>query len=260
MARRKARFAKEGQIRREESRKYGLVSRGEDTRLQKDANARQQLFDETMEKVKQYEKDSDKTQKDVILMDFRKLRESILKLHPDEFSRQVLLESIWFSISVGNYQSYVPAIKEILDKSRRTKGFLTEDRRREVSTYLALHMVHFRDSERGIELFHNECDDETAARLIEDYMTGQVYQWLQQYKTLCKSPSTLLRNYASILEATGYHGLVEELAKQIQQSFFVIPKSVVETMTTESYEQLVKEYKLNWTLEGSTVTVRSRHK
>lgn len=130
LKRRRERFAREAQREAESGSKYGLISRGDDTRLKDDESARRSLFEETSRRVEQYNQklvpQTDK-ERDAILMSFRKLRECVVAVDgmmqhareaPSErdkrFFRAVYLDSIRFGVQCGSYESYMPALQWVL--------------------------------------------------------------------------------------------------------------------------------------------------
>lgn len=112
---------------------YGLISRGEDTRLKDDETARQGLLNDTQRRAQEYEQKNaggragNHSQRDSILLAFRKLRESVIAVdssrrHAGEalsepekrFFREVYLSSIRFGVHCGIPESYVPALQWVL--------------------------------------------------------------------------------------------------------------------------------------------------
>ncbi|VEU24434.1 DEKNAAC105510 [Brettanomyces naardenensis] len=278
--RRRARFAREdSQIQRDKSKEFGLISRGEDLRLQNDARARRSLYRETIEKVKLFQSvpGTKGITKDGIAMDFRKLRESILKMPPDDFSRKVLLSSVRFSVSVGHYQSYVPAIRKLLD----IQEVLEKNELEEIWSYLVLHVFHFgREYERGFKMYfehvseierqmvgvgkESSIKDFTNAqilyRLLRSYIKEDYYDWLVVYKYLSLEADPQRSNYFAILKATAYMGVMQAVVDRLEGAFFVLQKSIVEKLAHMEYKTLVKTFSLKWSLNESTniVTLRER--
>lgn len=113
---------------------YGLISRGEDTRLKDDETARQGLLNDTQRRAHEYEQKNaggwaagNDSERDSILLAFRKLRESVIAVdgsrrHTGEalsepekrFFREVYLSSIQFGVHCGSPESYVPALQWVL--------------------------------------------------------------------------------------------------------------------------------------------------
>lgn len=129
LRRRRERFANDS---KRSENNYGLISRGEDLTLKHDKSARLKLYNSTIKRINNFQQE-DSIERDVILMSFRKLRESIVSLneerkknlltHDDntdineedlQFFRNVYMESIKFGIQFGKSENYVPAIQWIL--------------------------------------------------------------------------------------------------------------------------------------------------
>ncbi|QPG76142.1 hypothetical protein FOA43_003528 [Brettanomyces nanus] len=265
LARRKARFAKEDtQFQRDKEKNFGLTSRGEDLRLQTDENARTKLYENTIKRSRQFIREGGEGRnRDDILMNFRKLRESILRLGATESSKKILLGSMRFSAWIGHYQSYIPTINELLDNQHLDSTFLDHKELEEAWSYLCLHVVHFgMEYEKGFRIFFDHVKgNETVYRLLVSYTTKDYYTWMKIYSLLSKEKKDWQKiNYFKILQSAAYDVVLKSVIKQLQCSYFVLDRKLIEEFTGLQYEILVKRFDLNWTLDlvSSLVKLRER--
>lgn len=282
--RRRARFATENlKIESQKSKEFGLLSRGQDNRLQKDSNARKTFLSETQQLIDEYKNNSPSLKRrDKILMNFRKLRESVLQVESDKFVKSLLLASMRFSILVGHYQSYIPSIEKLLERENIDDTFLTPNELQQVWCYFVLHIVHFsKEYERGFSLFfenmiyhqkehlqmhhHDAIEKMTNAQLTYELITAFIEpnrtRWIQIYNYLgMKTNDEVKQNIRSILRTTALHDVLQDMAKALQSSYFVLDYSFLRALVGMDASELVSITKVNWVLDDNahTVTLRAR--
>ncbi len=283
LERRKARFAKEQlEIKSNESKEFGLVSRGQDNRLQNDSSARNMLLDDTKRMIDDYRhKDQSLETRDQILMNFRKLRESILRIKSDEFVKSVLLASMHFSITIEHYQSYIPTMEKLIERESIDATFLKGKELEEVWLYFILHIVHFsKEYERGFSLlfevtgngqrYHKMLYSDTIEsmtnvqltyKLIEAFTEHNYFKWLQIYNYLgTKTDDQVKQHIRSILKATALQDTLEDISKTLQSSYFVLDYPFFKGLLGINASELVSITKAKWVLDDDAglVTLRER--
>ncbi|CDK28406.1 unnamed protein product [Kuraishia capsulata CBS 1993] len=257
---------------------YGLLSRGEDFRLQKDFNARVEFFERI--KTKYDEADLEKVPENMawVLMSLRKLREALIAIETTIFTKEVFLYSVRVSASVQNHQAYVPAIVHLLQKIRQTVG-LNKDEEREVLTYLILHKLHHNGAiNDAFELFFKYVDvlgDGTSltpgqsldmekmsdpqrlyATLVS-YSNRDFYTWIRLYKRELSSKDAIRARNGAIM-GLGHRKVLDWALTSIGSAYFVMKRLDLEMFTGESWESLVGDYNCLWRIEGEVVTIRER--
>ncbi|KAG7809483.1 hypothetical protein KL921_003480 [Ogataea angusta] len=259
LEKRRKRFLKDqDQIRRTKNAEFGLISRGEDLRLQQSQSARKDLFAKIQSNIKS------KAKPDLVLMDFRKLRESLLSQPHTEFAKDVFVSSIRYSASKGHHQSYVPSILHLIEAEKKHQ-FMSSSQREQVLLILALHKSHHNgEFEPVFELllqnfdispnFENpaSCDAEAAFFATYALMTKDFYLWTRQYNSLSENSC-----YKSVM------GLRLKAFRQteidtLHRSYFTLNKRVLLELVNTSWEELCKDHNIPWTLENDTVTIRRR--
>ncbi|GMG41329.1 unnamed protein product [Ambrosiozyma monospora] len=302
-------------IERQKSSEYGLISRGEDMRLRDNADDRHKLFETTLSQMKAQRAQTPKiptskstitttttttttTAEDKILMSFRKLRESLLSVQPDNFTKTVFLTSARFSVSLGHHQSYIPCINQLIQFDKEHEHhfkLLSRDESEEMLCYLALHMAHFKKDQEGafavlLYNFPDVCDsvvahggfgvDEKSLQgmdccsvvflCVYCLTIGDYCGWLRILKFLESDSvsSDTVTGYESVysnfarLMRFRYDEVVRSLIKGIGSSYFVLGKSVLEEFTGVCWDKLVSQFDVGWSLNDSTntVTIRQRRK
>lgn len=255
---------------------YGLISRGEDLRLKHDSEARRILLEKSINEVKKYHNMDKPTfsQRDQILLLFRKLRETIVACSSsydngieNGFAKKVLFESIRFSISVGHHQSYVPALNQAFETLDELGCALEE--KRYIIHCLVLHMMHFENKyEKCFQLLLNfedintleNCKLQDLASLNESeliyltislYITEDYYLWLRVYRHLetLKEGNICFQSYWCLLRDTGLNKVIDKVLKQIGVSFFILKTQVVEKTIGLAWKELSEKYKIDWELK-----------
>lgn len=192
---------------------------------------------------------------DSILVSLRKLREALLHLLPDDFSRRVFLFSVRVSAPVGHYQTYVPSIHYLL---RRGSGISALERR-EMALLLVLHVSHVNgDNSHAFRVFYRYLDrtaDMKTLVILESWIHGEYSVWVRMYNAEA-DPAT-----AAIM-AVGVRKVVTHMAACITRAYFNVlvialeewlPRGVTIAMVQEEYGQ-------KWRVEGDNVVVRERRK
>lgn len=272
LAMRRARFSKSGPS------EIGLVSKGEDLRLKTDKVLRRKLYDQTIQQIQSIDL-RDRSRCDNILMNFRKLRESILEERSTKEVKSILKESLKFSISVLNYQSYVPTIKELLDRQKLDHNFMCDEEVSEVWTYLVLHIVHFdKEYEKGLNTFFEhvgkitDCmdvgeqnikqlnDSQLVYQLISAYTMGNHYLWLQICGYLQSCTDEKRKRYYQILSLSCLREERENMMRDLEISHFVLSAKAIERFTSLKYEEIANKYGFKWELNEKTGMVTLRHR
>lgn len=287
LKKRRERFSKNAS--RSDDLDYGLISRGEDLRLKDDPEARRILFETSIKEVKKYHNMNKPiiSQRDQILLLFRKLREATVACSSSYvngvdigFAKNVLFESIRFSISVGHHQSYVPALNQAFEALDELQW--TWEEKRYIIHCLVLHLMHFENKyEKAFQLLldfedintlkNNKLQDmgslnesELIYLTISLYVTEDYYLWLRIYHHLeeSKERNIFFQSYWYLLRDTGFDKVIDKVLKQIGVSFFVLKKQVVEETTGVVWKQLSEKYKMEWKLKEDTdiLNIRTRKK
>lgn len=277
---RKERFAPENERSRSPAldilaahRKYGFVSRGEESRLQKSVQAQREYFDWILETFRQVEKaglalspssteafrggawsQQSSANSEQVLTSLRKLREALLHQKPCEFSKKVYLFSVRVSSAVGHYQTYVPSIQYLLGDARM---LLSATERSEVASILVLHVSHRNErNSEALGLFFTHLDAEKDARTLATVLAwaqGDYHAWMSLYN----SESDHL---VFAVMSMGLPRMMQHMVACFGDSFFTykmtdfkecLPKGV-------TWEAFKEKYGVTWELEDDTVHIRRR--
>lgn len=254
---------------------YGLVSRGEDTRLQQSEQSRHEFFDriiDTFEREKrpaasdtgssesgsfvgaetQERQTSEATSR--VLADLRKLREALLQTEPDDFAKKVYLFSVRVSSAVGHYQTYMPSIQFLLD---RGQALLTNDERRELTALLVLHLLHCNnDNFRAMRLFFAEFDAHKDARLhtvLRAWITNDYWTWMA-----CYNAETDHSQYA--IMTMGLARMSQRIVECLGLAFFTYNVASFARLLPRGMlvEQFLERNKLAWAVDGENLVIRQR--
>ncbi|KAG7881239.1 hypothetical protein KL938_003369 [Ogataea parapolymorpha] len=259
LERRRNRFLKDqDHIRLSKNAEFGLISRGEDLRLQQNECARRDLLTKIQSNIKTNAKP------DSILMDFRKLRESLLSQPHTEFAKDVFVNSIHYSASIGHHQSYVPSILHLMEAEKKNQ-LMSSTEKEPVLLILALHKAHYNgEFESVFELLllnfdiapnfgkPASCAPEAAFFATYALMTKDFYLWTRQYNYLSKNPC-----YKSVMDLR-LKAFRQTEVETLHRSYFMLNKRVLLNFVNTSWEELCKDHNIGWTLENDTVTIRRR--
>lgn len=254
---------------------YGLVSRGEDDRLQRDANARIELFKQVQHEVsfnaaklgaKELEllfnskvpdvSNQDRAKfKDLdhALMSLRKLREALLKFPIDEFSKDVFLFSIRISSIMGSYQTFIPSIRFLLDNSQA--GVLQTIETEYIANIYALHLTHFSGNHSlALQIANKYCSkNDRVFAILKSFRCCNYLEWFRYYG---KEPDPSKK----MIMKFGEDKMLRYTAKVIHKTYFQLPKRYLEEVFRMDYDTLRDKCGAAWDdqTRPGVVIVRSR--
>ncbi|KAI5965820.1 uncharacterized protein KGF55_001183 [Candida pseudojiufengensis] len=273
---------------------YGLVSRGDDNRLKESQSEREEFFlyilnkfirytsqsssqslSETIEKLKEsnpedfesakslnsqddqqtHQKSDDEVILEILSMDLRKLRESLLNIPPSKFHKKVFLFSIRFSNYFGHFKTYIPSINYLMNFEKQLN--LTRLEVEEIAIILILHTIHVNnDAQQSIFYYHKYIPNRVdILRIIRYWIHIDYYQWMKTYNT-CENYT--IRSMMSL----GLNKILNKMIHIVTASYYNLHKDVLERYYLPkemSYGDFSKKYKVNWVLEeNGNVIIRSR--
>ncbi|KAI5970315.1 hypothetical protein CANMA_000668 [Candida margitis] len=289
MAKRRERFSVKKNDNNKQSHIYGLLSRGEDTRLKESETLREEYFlvilhqfitytstntSKTLSEAFKKIKDSDpkdiesaqslKPDKEIetkavtmesLSMSLRKLRESLLHLSPSPFHKKVFLFSTRISYCCGQYQTYIPSINYLL--SHKDDLVLSKSEVEEVAVILALHLTHFNnDMPQAIQAYFRYIPNrKDILQIIQAWIQKDYYTWIRIYNSV---ESFAVKSMMKL----GLPKMINQMIKSLSSSYFSMKKSVIQSELLPDdleYDDLVTVYKVNWTVDDAgLVTIRKR--
>lgn len=281
-----ARFAKSKSAPKDE---FGLVSRGNDTRLRNNEHDRVEFYrqilfqfvrfcscstpnslhlglsklinEEDYQSIDNTDSDFPKPENvtmDSILLSTRKLREALLCDPPSAFHKKVFMFSVRISSVLGHYQTYIPSINYLI--LHRAELDLSDLEFEEIATILILHLVHLNENiPRAIQLYFRYIPHKKEIlTVIQSWINGNYYHWVRIYNEE--------RNEAIVsLMKLGHDKMVRRLIKTISCCYYTLQKSDLEQNYLPhdlNFDELVSKHKINWKLsdDGKTVIIRERKK
>ncbi|CAX42425.1 conserved hypothetical protein [Candida dubliniensis CD36] len=285
----KQRLARFGRSKSTPKEEFGLVSRGNDTRLRNNehdrvAFYRQILFQfvrfcscstpnslhlgltkllneedyQSLESPENNASDPENITMDSILLSTRKLREALLCDPPSAFHKKVFMFSVRISSVLGHYQTYIPSINYLI--LHRAELDLSDSEFEEIVTILILHLVHLNENiAQAIRLFFRYIPHKKEIlTVIQSWINGNYYHWIRIYNEE--------RNEAILsLMKLGHDKMVCHLIKTIGCCYYTLQKSDLEQNYLPhdlSFDDLVSKHNINWKLsdDGKTVVIRERRK
>ncbi|GME92463.1 unnamed protein product [[Candida] boidinii] len=278
LEKRKLRFQKESEkIERNKESEFGLVSRGEDLRLQNDIKERTKFFESVKERydlVKSMGLPISEKDKDFILMSMRKLREASLRIvELDKLTKEIFFFSIEFSISVGHHQSYIPAINFLLSKisidNKKSSDVLSEKEVEFLINCIILYNINFlKQREESLNFFYKfyssfdflsipDVDDLTLMsdtqliyKNIECLITDDFHCWLK----ILRHQKRYNSSYYSIMKL-GLQNVIRLGLDVLGKSYNMLNLSVLEEYMLTDWKELVSIYKCPWKLNEDTKNV-----
>ncbi|KAI5955059.1 hypothetical protein KGF54_001620 [Candida jiufengensis] len=272
---------------------YGLISRGDDKRLQESQTEREEFFlyilnkfiqytsqntsrslYETIEKLKELnpedfesaksldlqelpKKDCNEIMLDSLSMDIRKLRESLLNQPPTQFHKKVFLFSVRFSNYFGNFKTYIPSINYLLHYSKQLQ--LTKLEIEEIIIVLVLHLVHKNNNLQQamnyyVKYIPNRPD---ILHIIKAWVYNDYFTWISIYNN-CE-------NYTiKSMMSLGLNKIINKMIKIITSSYYNLHKSVIERNYLPKemkFEEFKTKYNVTWELEDNgNVIIRRRNR
>lgn len=221
---------------------YGYVSRGELNELQTDENARKAYFDDIQR--------LDRAKPNRILDSLRKLREAILHLEADEFTKEVYMFSFKFSVSQGTYQTYIPCGQYLL----RHKLLLTTEEILKIAKVIILHVSHCNhDNGRAMLLFF-----EYYTALDPLYLVLE--SWiLEDYNTWNNLFRAEKDEGCSRVMSLGLPKMMSHMARCLTLLYFTMGVEDMSKLLGERLvSQFIDDWKTGWTVENGIVTIRRR--
>lgn len=179
-----------------------------------------------------------------------KLRESMLKTTPDDFSKAVFLFSIRISTRVGHYQTYIPSITYLLDNS----SILNNSEFNEVVQLYILHISHFtRDNRLALELFEKHCPDNVRlSQILKGWRSRDYLSWFKLYHGEKDT------GYKQVMKF-GLEKMITQAMKIITKSYFQLPKVYIEDNIFKfKFDILQAEFGCKWQDKGEVVVIRER--
>ncbi|ANB14478.1 hypothetical protein AWJ20_2070 [Sugiyamaella lignohabitans] len=268
---------------------YGLISRGEDNRLRVDSKARRTYFYQTQLRAlkiiaastsqRQYIEDvlkivdhevsdsyqavdtngrhqsSDTDSEDSVLMSLRKLREALLPIEPDKFTKQVFLFSVRMAVLAGKYQAFIPSVLYILDVIHPVVP-LSFDEFRQVALLHVYHTAHF-SNDVGTAyktLYHYLPDDKRAWTVLQALASNNFVSWVQQKRT---EPDLWLRLSLDQNHAT----MAKNAIPTISKSYMKLHESSIERLLGLDWNTLTSNPNIGcvWPKDSTgTATIRQR--
>ncbi|CCG21879.1 hypothetical protein CORT_0B01600 [Candida orthopsilosis Co 90-125] len=288
LVKRRERFSTKND-KRKQPHNYGLISRGEDTRLKDSEALREEYFlvilhqfikytstntskslSEAFKRVrdsnpKDFEnaqalKSNIENNKQTITMEsltmsLRKLRESLLHLKPSPFHKKVFLFSTRISYCCGQYQTYIPSINYLLLYKNDLK--LSNLETEEVAVILTLHLTHFNNNTpKAVQVYFRYIPNrKDVLQIIRCWIQKDYYNWNKIYNSM--------ESFAvKAMMRLGLPKMLNHMTKSLSSSYFTMKKSVIESELLPDdveYEELINNYKVNWTVDdGGVVTLRRR--
>ncbi|KAJ8100887.1 hypothetical protein POJ06DRAFT_237052 [Lipomyces tetrasporus] len=269
---------------------YGLVSRGNDTRLQRDPDTQQRYFTllqrrylaacadapgvdalrrtfQTLTIGTQHGVDQDdgsdedaarRMALDHVVLGLRKLREAVIASGPPTpFAKKVLLFSVRVTVLLGHYQSYLPAMKRLLDDVHPVIP-LSSAERHEIGGLYVLHLVHFSndltaayDAMQQYDLF----DDLALRQILRAWADFDYALWRRRYHA---EPDSGRRR----IMAFGDRTMAVETLKRLGTAYFFMQKDEIERLTGWRWTDCVEKLGCGWRLEetGRVVMRERKHR
>ncbi|CAK9441284.1 uncharacterized protein LODBEIA_P51530 [Lodderomyces beijingensis] len=295
LAQRRARFAtsdKAGSNQRHKQHEYGLVSRGEDKRLQESEAAREEYFvyilsqfirftsahssvelSEAFQKTRDSDPENFRTAQssaeedssqgapnitmDSITLSIRKLRESLLGLPPSPFHKKVFLFSVRISHYFSHYQTYISSIRYLLHNESALN--LAEFEVEEISVILVLHLCNVNnDPSSAIAIFYKYIPHrQDIATILRCWVLKDFYSWLKIYNEVENSA-------VKSMMKLGLQTMLNWMVRAITSGYYTLQKEVIETNFLPSdlpYAEFAARYNISWhEEENDMITIRSRVK
>ena len=258
---------------------YGLLSRGEDTRLVNNEEEQKKYFgaiqrhyirfcydagDGSVLKaaLKAVEKsqaeswdtdqkggkrvgDKDRSKKpaiDSIIMSLRKLREAMIAQKPSEFMKTVFLFSVRVTSTMGHHASYVPSVIKLMEIHEVLP--LTNAEIQEVCGVYALYLVVVAgDVVRGYQVLdQNDWKDSRLQAVLRAWVTKDSVSWARLYAT----ETDLGRS--KMMQSGDAHMAMEGL-KRVGRSYFFIQTTELEKMIGWKWPAIQKDLGCGWRQE-----------
>ncbi|KAL6450194.1 hypothetical protein SBY92_002127 [Candida maltosa Xu316] len=282
----KKRLMRFGKPKTPSKQEYGLLSRGDDTRLRDNEQERTEFYsrilhefvefcsntppnslkeslaklvndDECKEVDKEGVKNKDITM-DSILLSLRKLREALLRNQPSKLHKKVFMFAIRISSVIGHYQSYIPSIKYL--QRHRKELELSDQEFEEITIILILHLVHVNENiSEAVRLFFKYIPQrKEILNILHSWIHKNYYQWIQIY-------NQQRNDYILAMMRLGYDKMIRYLIQGVTCSYFAMSKSNLEEGLLPDdlkFEVFVSKYHVNWKLDTNSqmVTIRERKK
>lgn len=268
---------------------YGLLSRGEDTRLVNNEEEQKKYFAaiqrhyirfcydagdgsvlraalkaveksqadswDTEQKAGKRGGDKDKGKKpaiDSIIMSLRKLREAMIAQTPSDFMKTVFLFSVRVTSTMGHYASYVPSVLKLLEIHDELP--LTNAEIQEVCGVYAIYLavVAGNVTEGYQVLDRNDWKDSRLQTVLRAWETKDYVSWAKLYTT----ETDLGRS--KMMQSGDSHMAMEGL-KRIGKSYFFIQRTELEKLIGWKWPAIQKDLNCGWRQEeDGRIIIRER--
>ncbi|KAG5364486.1 putative membrane protein [Yarrowia sp. E02] len=268
---------------------YGLLSRGEDTRLVNNEEEQKKYFGaiqrhyirfcydagdgsvlkaalkaveksqavswDTDQKGGKRAGDKDRSKKpaiDSIIMSLRKLREAMIAQQPSDFMKVVFLFSVRVTSTMGHYASYVPSVLKLLEIHEELP--LTNAEIQEVCGVYALYLAIVAGNvSGGYEILdRNGWKDSRLQAVLRAWETKDSVSWARLYAT----ETDLGR---SKMMQSGDSHMAMECLKRVGKSYFFIQTAELEKMIGWKWPAIQKDLGCGWRQEvDGRIIIRER--
>lgn len=188
---------------------------------------------------------------DQILSSLRKLREALLHLPPDEFSKKVHIVSVRISANMGHFQTYLPSMKYLLENCEH---LLSPVEIVEMATLMVLHLVHFSDDVLlALKYYFKYLEEDgiDTKEVIMSWIHKDYYTWTVLY-------NKEMDNLRSKLMSMGVKKMVTHMVECMQKSYFNYPLKALILPRGVSFEELQKNYGVSWEKNQDNIIIRAR--
>ncbi|KAK9381814.1 uncharacterized protein V2V93DRAFT_367934 [Kockiozyma suomiensis] len=195
---------------------------------------------------------------DQVVLGLRKLREAILASGPPTaFGKSVFLFTVRVTVPIGHYESYVPAMKCLLDVISQTQP-LTKAERHEIGALYLLHLTHF--SNNMSEAFeamqkYGLADDLTLRQTLQAWWDRDYVLWRRRFVKEKDPARRKLMEY-------GDRTMALEALKRVGAAYFFMKREELEKITGWPWTRCVDELGCGWRHEqdSSLIVIRERKK
>ncbi|CAN6616500.1 hypothetical protein TRVA0_006S02982 [Trichomonascus vanleenenianus] len=259
---------------------YGLLSRGEDTRLAKDRRERRDYFvkvqlsylkftskhgghEEALKIVDAVSRARWRNEKqrheireepiDNIYMSMRKLREASIANESDDLAVSIFLFSTKIAVIGGKYESYLPSMTYLLHPLMS----VLEKRQDELKLIAKLYVLHLAHFNRALNAafewyFRLIPSDRATFSILRAFCAGNFVRWRKLYKLQDDMTKAILRH--------GEKTLLRETSTKLARSYAMLRVETVEQFTGTSLANLNATAGLQWKAspESNKIHFRTR--
>ncbi|KAK9468233.1 hypothetical protein V1512DRAFT_259034 [Lipomyces arxii] len=188
-----------------------------------------------------------------VILGLRKLREALLATRDrSEFAKEVLLFTVRVTTLLGHYESYIPAMKRLLEEDVVE---LTSAERYEIGGLYVLHLAHFNNdltAAYDAMLRHDLLDDLALRQVLRAWDDCDYVLWRRRFITEPDPGRHRMMAFGDTAIAVGS-------LKRIGRAYFFMQKTELETLTGWPWQDCVDQLECGWRLEDSgRVVMRER--